>query len=153
MQELKILNTRECKPILQHLKQQWGYTGTLDWAILKNKKGRMYIVSRDIEKLDLKKLRIDSLGLYIGEISDTGVRVSIEGSQLIGPYCSYNIYNLSEEEFSHWMAGEDIETNKEFTSSFIMIRYNGQFAGSAKYHTAAKKILNHVPKARRIPIT
>ena len=64
MLELKILNSKEIKEIYKMIESQWGAKIKLDYGFLRNNKGRVFIVSKDISKIDLSKLRLNSVGMY-----------------------------------------------------------------------------------------
>ena len=65
------------------LEKQFNYSFPGDYAYLISEKNKIYIVSKDISKLDLNKLRIDRYGLYLGEMKDGSLRLSMEASQLL----------------------------------------------------------------------
>lgn len=159
MQNLKILNAREKKHILELMKQQYKADfkkKASELVVLQSSKNKIYLLSRDFAKVDDKKLRIDSAGLYFGEImKNDELRLSIEGSQLIGPMAKKNVVELSDDETSSWLRGEDIEKELK-TEGFVILKNKNKetgkydFLGSGKYKTEEKKILNYVPKTRRV---
>ena len=92
MQHIPVLNTREKKRINELLEEQWGITEKFDYVYIQSKKNRLFFVNKDIERLDMKGLRLSSVGLYVGEIlHDKELRLSIDGSQLFGPHATKNI--------------------------------------------------------------
>lgn len=147
MQNLKILNKKETKAILSTIKKQFAADLDQDFVYLKNEKNKIFITNKDLNKIDLTKLRINSLGLYIAEQKDNQIRLSIEGSQLIGPNAKINIVTLNQDQMKQWMKGEDLEIKGDF-KGFVIIKHNKDFLGSGKY--ANGKILNYVSKIRRI---
>ncbi len=148
MQNLKILNKKQIKLILKKLEAQFGFKDTLDFVFLQNREGKIFLINKDIAKVDLSKLRINSIGLYFGKIEQDELRLSIEGSQLIGKKAKKNIVELNSQQLKQWLKGEDIENNKH--QDFVIIRHNKDFLGTGK--AKQDKILNFVPKARRIKI-
>jgi len=150
MQQLKILNSKETKEILKLIEEQWGAKLKLDHAFLKNNKNRVFIVNKDISKIDYSKLRINSTGLYFCEIDKIGIRLSIEGSQIVGPKATKNIADISDDQVKKWFKGEDLEVKGKY-SGFILIKHNKDFLGSGKIKE--NKILNFVPKIRRLNVT
>ena len=52
MPELKILNNKEIKKILELIELQWGAKLKLEYGFLKNNKNRVFIISKDISKID-----------------------------------------------------------------------------------------------------
>ena len=148
MPELKILNSKEIKEIYELLHEQWGAKLKLDYGFLKNNKNRVFIVSKDISKIDISKLRINSVGIYFCEIDKAGIRLSIEGSQIVGPKAKKNVVEIDDEETKRWFKGEDIEKDCMDCSGFIILKNKNDFLGSGKY--SKDKILNYVGKTRRI---
>ena len=148
MPELKILSNKEIKEILKLIENQWDAKLKLDYGFLKNNKNRVFIVSKDISKIDFSKLRLNSVGMYFCEIDNKGIRLSIEGSQIIGPKATKNIVELDEEETKKWFKGEDLEEECKDCSGFVVLKYKNDYLGTGKY--ANGKILNYVGKSRRV---
>jgi NOL1/NOP2/fmu family ribosome biogenesis protein len=153
---LKILNSKETKHILEKLSEQYGYNhdkNKQEYVFLMNKDNRIYMVSRGIELLPYQELRIDSIGMYFGEMYKESLRLSIEGSQIIGPKSSKNIVDINKEQMVEWIKGNDIE-HEDIGKDFIIIRYtnarNGKsdFLGAGKYKDG--KIMNYVSKSRKL---
>ncbi len=147
MPELKILNSKEIKEILKLIEKQWGAKLKLNYVFLKNQKNRVFIINKDIEKIELEKLRINSIGMYFCEIDKQGIRLSIEGSQIIGPKATKNIVELNEEQTKQWFSGEDLEIEEKY-SGFLIIKHKNDFLGTGKYKEG--RILNYVGKSRRV---
>jgi NOL1/NOP2/fmu family ribosome biogenesis protein len=159
---LKILNSRETKEIVQILKSQ--YQSDLDlseYVFLINKDNKIYLASRNIELLPYDEMKIDSLGIYFGEIYKESLRLSIEGSQLVGPVAKDNVIELSRDQMLAWVKGADIEILDEeilekYNSNkhFIITKYDD--GKSIEYFGAGKvkdgKILNMVSKSRRLVV-
>ena len=150
MPELKILNGREIKEIYKMIENQWGAEIKLDYGFLKNNKNRVFVVSRDISKIDFSKLRLNSAGMYFCESDKIGIRLSIEGSQIVGPKAEKNIIELDDEETKKWFKGEDIEKECKDCKGFVILKNKNDFMGSGKYSNG--KILNYVGKTRRVNI-
>jgi len=148
MQRLKILNKKEIKKILETIKLQWGFDGEMDYAFLKNDKGKLFIVSKDISRIEFDKLRINSMGIYFGMINDDGVRLSIEGSQLIGRYADNNVLELDEQGMKKWLAGSDLFMDLD--KGYYIIKSGDDFLGTGK--STGEKVLNFVSKTRRVRV-
>ncbi|PIN72215.1 hypothetical protein COV21_02865 [Candidatus Woesearchaeota archaeon CG10_big_fil_rev_8_21_14_0_10_45_5] len=154
--ELKFLNSREAREILSLIKEQWGCglyeEGFLDrFSIMKNKKGNLFIISKDIARIINPKLKIDSAGLYFAEMKNNSIRLSIEGSQIVGRGAGRNIIDLSGAECAAWMKGEEIpvdEKRSEGLSGYLLVRFEKKFLGSGRLKEG--NLLNFVPKVRRI---
>src|SRR3989338_8095404 len=113
MPDLKILNSREIKEIYALIEKQWGAKLKLDCGFLENSKNRVFIISKDLSKIGLEKLRINSIGMYFCETGGKGIRLSIDGSQIIGSKATKNIAEVDDEEARRWFKGEDIEKKCE----------------------------------------
>ena len=150
MPELKILNNKEIKEIYRLIEKQWGAKIKLDYGFLKNNKNRVFIVSRDISKIDLSKLRLNSVGMYFCEYDKVGIRLSIEGSQIIGAKAAKNVVELDEQETRKWFRGEDIEKECKDCNGFVILKNKGDFLGNGKYSNG--RILNYVGKSRRVNV-
>ncbi len=148
MQNYTILNSKQIKIIMKALSDQFGFLEKLEYVFLRTNKGKVYLVNRDIERIDLEKIRINSMGLYFGEHLSSGeFRLSIEGSQMIGPKSSKNIYELDKESLKVWFKGQDMEIEDD-RNAFVLIKYNDEFCGCGKIKN--KRLLNFVGKVRRI---
>lgn len=150
MKNLRILNNKEIKKILSLIKQQWNASPKLDYGFLMNKENKIFLVNRDIAKIDLAKLRINSLGLYLGEIAHGELRLSIECSQLIGPFAKKNIIELSDKEARDWLKGFDLEKQTDCTGH-VILRNNNDYLGTGR--VKENRILNFIPKNRRLKVS
>lgn len=121
----------------------------MDYNFLKNKKGKIYIIRKEISKIDLSRLRINSIGMYFAEIKNNEIRLSIEGSQIVGPKANRNVLELNEKEAKEWLAGEDLFIKeKENFNGFVITKYKKDFLGCGRYRN--RKVINFVGKGRRI---
>ena len=150
MLELKILNSREIKEIYRMIESQWGAKIKLDCGFLRNSRNRVFIVSKDLSKIDMSKLRLNSIGLYFCEIDNKGIRLSIEGSHIIGEKANKNIVEINEEETKKWFKGEDLEKECKECKGFVILKNKNDFLGTGKYSNG--KIMNYVGKSRRLNI-
>jgi|FLOH01.1.fsa_nt_gi NOL1/NOP2/fmu family ribosome biogenesis protein len=147
MQNLKILNSKEIKIIHKNLKEQFGFEEKLNYVFLRNSNDRIYIVNRAIDRFDLEALRIDSIGLYFATVMPEGLRLSIEGSQLIGPKAQKNILEIKDLAFEMWLKGLDFKVETNF-KDFVIVKHNNNFVGCGKIKDGS--LFNYVPKARRL---
>lgn len=150
MPELKILNNKEIKEIFDLITKQWGAKIKLDYGFLRNQKNRIFLISKEISRIDISKLRINSIGMYFCEIDKRGIRLSIEGSQLIGPKATKNVVELNEEETKKWFKGEDLDKECKDCNGFVILKNKNDFFGTGKYING--RILNYVGKSRRVKI-
>ena len=150
MLNYKIFNSREKKKLLEELEERYGIKELkLDCVFLQNKKGRIYITNRDIEKIPLEIIRINSLGLYFANQDRTGLRLSVEGSQLLGEQATKNILELNQEQTNQWFSGQDIKTESNL-QGFVLIKHNQDFIGCG--NLAHNTLHNYLGKERRIKV-
>jgi NOL1/NOP2/fmu family ribosome biogenesis protein len=145
MDKLRILNTRKVKSVLRLLEEQWGYKGKLDYVFLINTKSKLFMVGREFSGVDTSVLRVNSIGMYFGELATDGLLLSIEGSQLVGPYANRNVLELSDEEKESWLRGDE---QRREASGYVLLRHGRDFLGCGK--ATQGRIMNYVPKNRRI---
>jgi len=144
--ELKILNRKKIKEILALIKKQWGADFKTELVFLMNTQDKIFLVNKKIFDLELEKLKINSIGLYFGELKNNELRLSIEGSQLIGKNAKQNLIKINEKQAMQWLKGQDIDIKGNYTG-FVILKHKNDFLGTGKYKHG--KVLNFVPKARR----
>ncbi|HDM43602.1 MAG TPA: hypothetical protein ENG02_00205 [Candidatus Woesearchaeota archaeon] len=154
---LKFLPKREVKRFDDLIEKQWGSKFRLaDYGVLfKEKTRKIYIVSRDIDMIIGKErlFRIDSAGLYFGELTKWNLlRLSIEGSQLVGKSAKKNVVEFNAKQIKEWIKGEDVEVGSFDGEGFALVKHESDFYGCGRVLKKNGKtlILNFVPKARRI---
>lgn len=154
---MKQLKSKERKNILLQLKEKFDcdIDSFKEYAFLLNEnKSKLYLTTKDVADLDLSTLKIDTIGLYFGQLmSGDDLRLSIEGSQLVGKTATKGIITLTDEEFSLWITGEDIIKETEQTG-FSIIKHNEDFIGCGKpvldERTNQTTIHNYIPKSRYV---
>lgn len=149
MLPLRILNSKETKTIKEAVRSQFGYEFLEDFVFLQNNKNKVFITNRDIAKIELHQLKINSIGLYIGEYKNNKMRLSIEGAQLVAQGAEKNVLALSRDDARLWMGGNDISVRKkpENRGEFVILKYNKDVLGCGR--VSEEKIANYVPKERR----
>lgn len=147
MHSMRIQNSKAIKEIKHLISEQWGDCPKLDYVFLRSSKNRIYLVTRDIEKLPEKGMRIDTFGLYFGEILNGGLRLSIEGAQLVGVKATKGTFELDDIQVEQWFQGLDIEVDKDLYG-FLILFYKKDIVGCG--HCKEGKISNYMPKNRRI---
>jgi len=145
---LKILNNKQVKEIKSKIYEQWGAEFETEFGFLLSSKNKIYLISRDISKIDYENLRLQVVGLYFGEIMDNGeLRLSIEGSQLLGNNAKKNVVEISDDSVKKWLFGNDIRVETE-SRGFVIVKNKNDFLGSGKIKNG--EIINFIPKIRRI---
>ncbi len=147
----KFLVKKEIRRILEQLEKQWGFTSELDYVFFCNNKDRISLMNREFAQLDLAKLRLNSIGLYFCEVMKNGeVRLSIEGSQLVGPTATKNLVSVDFDNARKWLYGQDLELGSDVISEtgFVILKHDDFFIGCGRFKEGV--ISNHVSKNRRI---
>lgn len=153
MQQLAILNTRDIKRIKEQLIRQFGYAPTEEYAYLKSEKEKIFIINKDVARIELKNLIIDKMGLYFAEDKGTEIRLSKEGAQLLGREAQKNkkplknSVNLSIEEVQTYFQGQDLEKDLGGENRLVLLQYEKDVLGCSRYKEG--KILNFLPKIHR----
>lgn len=150
MQNLRVLERKNKKKFLELLKKQFGFDKKLDYVFLINNKNKIFIINKELVNIDINKIRINSIGMYIAEFRNDEVRLSIEGSQFIGPYTKKNVLELNDKEARQWIKGNDLEKETKL-KGFVIIKNNNDYCGCGK--VKEKGILNFVPKTRRLNVS
>ena len=146
MQKLTILNAREIKQIKKKLQDQFGYEYQEYYAFLLNKKDRLFVVNKDISRIDLQQLKVDKYGMYFGELKNE-LRLSMGAAWLVGKKAQKNIVEINETELKKYFLGEDLEKDLGTDNRFVLLKFQNDVVSCAKYKD--QKILNFLPKIHR----
>lgn len=142
----KILSKKESTKIIEDLKEQFGIKDLkLDYGFVQ-KEDKIFLISKDLAKIDYKELRINNIGLYFCTIANNGIRLSIEGSQIIGKKATKNVIEIFDEELQYWFNGEALV--RKNISGFVLIKHNNDFLGCG--YGKEGLIINYIPKERRV---
>ncbi len=153
MQKINVLNSKEIKRLRERVDRDFGYFLEEDYAFLRNEGDNIFVVSKDITRLDLNHLIIDKMGLYFAEARDEQVRLSKEGAQLLALEAKKkgktlkNTVSLTEAEVKDYFLGKYIEKSCGEQSKSVLLLYKDQVLGCAKYKDG--KIINFLPKIHR----
>ena len=128
---LAVLDRKDKKHFLEMLKGQFGFEEKLDYIFFINNKNKIYIVNKDLAAIDFSKLRLNSVGLYIAEQRNDEARLSIEGSQMIGPLAKRNVIEITRQEAREWLKGKDLEKEVD-TQGFVIIRSEDDYLGCGR---------------------
>ena len=144
---MKWLSSKEVKRILKQLKEEYEAEPLLDYQFLINHEDKVYIINNEIKNINFSILRTNTIGLYIGRLVKNELKLSIEGSQLIGPEAKKNVLEVDDKQARDWLKGVEIEYKGDL-KGFVIIKNKDTYIGCGKAVT--DKILNFIPKTRRI---
>lgn len=148
---LRILDSGEIKEIERIIEKNYGTKLDLKkFGVFKTKDEKIWIGSRKIFELQLAKMTVNLIGLYIGKLKrNEKMHLSTEGSQLIGKTATKNVVVLSEAE--KFLSGSNIKPDKEINCdyhNFVIVRTEKEILGCSLL--IEEGIKNLVPKSRRI---
>ncbi|WP_175059752.1 hypothetical protein [Thermococcus sp. 2319x1] len=129
------------KKVKEMLIEQYGYAPDLIFEIKRSRKVYAYKPC----EFD-PKTRTEGR-IYFGKIESDGIRLTIEGSFLVGPKATKNVVEVDEEEMKLWLSGEDLKTSTE-TRGWVILKWGFYYLGCGKSKDGIIK--NYVPKERRI---
>lgn len=145
-----ILSKKEIRKIEEKLNKTYGCKLNLSGfvVLITSKEKKIWIASKDVFKKDLKKLRINSIGLYFGRFDKNKIRLSIEGAQIVGKDAKRNVCEI--EDFWSFIRGFDVKPKKKIKCSdeYVIVKYKGDVLGIGKLKNDTLK--NILPKSRRI---
>ncbi|MBT7903277.1 hypothetical protein HN587_05420 [Candidatus Woesearchaeota archaeon] len=130
-------------------------------ALIINSKNKLFLISRGFDVLsdEMSFFRLEKMGLYFATLDRNEIRLSMEGSQIIGSIATKNILELSEAQVKEWILGFDLsfddlsEDAISNYSGYVIVKYKTDFLCVGKFSNKDKKsFLNFVPKSRRIKI-
>ena len=157
MSSITRLNSKEKKQFLQQLQNQYGYEKGLTQDILVNKnKGRYYLVTPELLEFDFEEQRVETIGMYFATlVSPNDLRLTIEGSQIIGPYATKNVHAIDDEETKQWIRGQNLSIETELAGWLILkhesdkgVDYLG--CGKIVQKNDEQVIHNYIPKTRYV---
>lgn len=150
MASLVPMDRKAKKKFISLLEENFGFSGELPYQFILSDKNKVYLVNPEISSIPFENIRMNSLGLYFGEWDGSEIRLSIEGSQLIGPGAAKNVVETKEGDARKWLKGENLPLDGPRTG-FVIVKCGDDYLGSGKAKERA--ILNFVPKARRLYVS
>lgn len=94
-----------------------------------------------------KTFKIQHYGTYFARIERDGLRLSIEGSYIVGPNAGKGVIEINKKTASLWMKGEDIPLEIDITG-YVILKNGNYYLGCGRSN--GKFIRNFIPKGRRI---
>lgn len=140
----EIWKTDDTELVKKLLLENYGYAQELIYEI----RGRYHKVYA-YKPCDFEVKSTDRQGVYFGRIESDGIRLTIEGSFLIGPKATKNIVELDKERAKRYLAGESVEIDEDL-HSWVIVKWGSYYLGSAKAKEG--RLINYVPKERRLKL-
>ncbi len=148
MLSLVVLNSRGTKPLLNYLRERFGVELSTSYAFFKSHKGRIYLITRDIERVSFSTLPIISLGFYFCTEEKDGYRLSFDGALFIANLVKRNVITLENNQMELWMRGENFPYT--YGDGYVLVKYGEDCVGCGKVKD--NTMVNFVPKSRRVKL-
>ena len=146
---LSFIKTSEKRRIINQLNEQFGIT-ELPYLLIESGKEKIRGFTGHLSKDEIiwlgKIANIEGIGLYLIKKEDDLFRLSLDATHLLGSQITKNIIDITGEQLEQWIRGRDLGIKAQ--KGLFVVRYAGDFLGSGK--STSEKILNHIPKERRI---
>jgi len=134
--------------IWRQLQAQFGIPKINGVRLLLSGKRRIRAASEDLLK-KIDNQNVLSVGVYFATLMPDGIRLSVEGSQMVGESAKKNVVEIDGTLAERWIKGENIPIPPDFEGYVIVKdKSRNDFIGCG----LAKKgtLINFFPKARRI---
>ena len=147
---MKILSTEQTKEITKQLKNQFGIE-KIPGLLVQRGERRISLFQGSLDKTEIQEIDklvpVEGAGIYFGSFEKQGIRLSIEGTQLLKNQIKKNIFELNSKQLEKWMLGEDLQI-KTGSKEFLVMKYEDNLLGCGK--ASSEKIGNFIPKSRRL---
>lgn len=84
-------------------------------------------------------------GIYFGTMEKDGIRLSIEGSYIVGKVAKKCVLEIEKDKVIDWMKGYNINGK---IKGYVILKWKNYFLGCGRGN--GKIIRNYIPKSRRI---
>nr|MDO8079581.1 hypothetical protein [Candidatus Freyarchaeota archaeon] len=131
--------------ISEMIEEQFG--AKINFKLQEAGKRKVYAY-REYTNLEKQPIEIIHYGVYFGKLDEGGeIRLSIEGSQLIGKKAKKNIIEIDHDKAVKWMKGENLKVESK-AQGYVILKWKNYYLGCGKLKNGTIK--NYVPKDRRI---
>lgn len=150
MSDFKLLPRKEKKIIIKLLKEEFGID-KVNFEFFRTGKKRIWVCSRDLVNLDLRGLKLHSIGFYLGEWDGDLFRLSFDATQLFSKNIKKNIIEFNDNQAKAWFEGYDVPITanlaQKYDKRYVVVKYKEDMIGCGKVRNG--KVWNYVPKDRR----
>lgn len=155
MQRLNFLNSKAKREIVDSLKKSYGFEGEIPGHLMISGKDKIFLLGENNlvrQGLD-QQLRVDRAGLKIGTQTLGGIRLNIEGSQIIGPHAKKNILEIIPQHFENLVKGQDLlledsELKQANDNGLYILKSGSDFIGTGIVKDG--KLWNQLSKNRKV---
>jgi NOL1/NOP2/fmu family ribosome biogenesis protein len=151
---LKIFNKKEKTQFEHQLNEQFGIE-QVNGTLLQFGPERIFLFQGNLNNRQLQELEelvpIERIGVYLAKVvpGEGKIRLSIEGTHILKPQITKNIFELPENLVDNWMKGQDLQLALNH-NEFLVMKYKDDLLGTGKSSQLGNKISNFIPKTRRL---
>ena len=131
---MKIIYSSEKKEIIKKLNEQYGIS-KLPYLLLRFGEDKIRIYSGSLSNDELNtlaaNLRIENIGLYFAKQEKDGIRLTLDGIQVLKEQITKNILELTDKQAEEWLRGFDLDIKTD--RGFKILKNNNEFLGCGKY--------------------
>jgi NOL1/NOP2/fmu family ribosome biogenesis protein len=146
---MKIIYSTEKKKILAQINEQYGIS-ELPYLLLRFGEDKIRIYSGSLSNDELNtlaaNLNIENIGLYFAKQEKDGIRLTLDGIQVLKEQITKNILELTDKQADDWLRGNDLDIKTD--RGFKILKNSNEFLGCGK--STGERIANFMPKERRI---
>jgi len=154
MLNLDIINSKELKIFLGKISKQFGVEDVSvfsKYLFLKNAKKKVFLTTSYEKDAKFRIPKSEKAGLYFATINkDDSLRLSLEGSQLVGKCATHHIMVLNHNQAENWLKGFDFDIPKVDEDGYYLLKYKEDFLGCGLVR--GDKLFNFLPKTRRLKV-
>lgn len=145
---MKFIKSGEKKRIVRELEEQFGIT-KLPYLLIETGKQKIRGFSGTMTKEEIRELgeiaNVEIIGVYLIK-KERKLRLSLDGIMILKDQISKNVVEINDEQLELWLRGKNLDIKKE--NGVYVVKYGDDFLGCGI--SDGKKLINHIPKERRI---
>ena len=145
---LRFIKSGEKKRLLAELEDHFGIK-KLPYILVETGKQKVRGFSGTMTREEIRELsgiaNVEIIGAYLIK-RDRDLRLSLDATHILADQINKNVIEINDEQLDEWLRGNNLDIKKG--SGVMVIRHKNDFIGCGI--SDGKKIINHVPKERRI---
>lgn len=147
---LNFLKSSEKKELISQLEELYGIS-KLDYLLLETGREKIRGFSGTMTKEEIVELseiaNVEIVGMYLFK-KEGNLRISFDGTQILGDKIVKSIVKIDGENEKKWLMGENIILEGIESGIYVVQNSLGDFLGCGV--SDGKKVLNYIPKERRV---
>jgi len=147
---MKFIKSSEKKKLLRQLEEQFGIE-ELPFMLIETGKQKIRGFSGTMTKEEIRELgeiaNVEIIGAYLIK-KERKLRLSLDGTTILKEQISKNVVEIDDEQLESWFKGNNLDVQKEKGVYVIRVQGTNDFLGCGI--SDSKKIINYLPKERRI---